>query len=215
MTTPTYVTNTTFFDTVLDTTYTKSVTVTGGSNSMLMVAFGATGQVAYPNISGITYNSVALTKLQTASRDTYYQAEIWYLLNPSTGANNLVFTLANTGLVHGAAIEMTRVNQVTPFGTVATSITGHSVNVTAAVDDWVFGLFTWATNSSSATPGAGQTEIFDMQNSTAGYGGAEGSYEVATGTTVTMNTGSSPTDFQITIGVAVKGAGFKPLVMYV
>jgi hypothetical protein len=66
-----------------------------GTNRILYVGVQITE--AATTVTGITYNSVALTKISgkdvpNGSR----RVELWYLIAPATGANNIVVTLSGT-----------------------------------------------------------------------------------------------------------------------
>jgi len=73
---------------------TFSKTVTAGNNLMLIVGVGCQSSDSDFPISSVTYNSVAMTQVpgsQTKARwnENKYHA-LYYLINPSTGANNVV-----------------------------------------------------------------------------------------------------------------------------
>ena len=75
-------------------------TVAAGSNLGLVVCLQfRDGTLADVGASGVTYNSVAMTKLK-GYRDTTDSgplgAEIWYLPSPSTGTNSIAVTLNGT-----------------------------------------------------------------------------------------------------------------------
>lgn len=72
-----------------------------GSNRFLVTGVNARGVKSNTNttVTGVTYNSVALTKIRHDSvdgldvGDTYRgRTELWYLVSPATGANNVTVT---------------------------------------------------------------------------------------------------------------------------
>lgn len=67
-----------------------------GSNLYLIVDVFNQGDTSATDVTGVTYNGVAMTLIVSganASDDAAYQ---WYLINPATGANNIVVTRADT-----------------------------------------------------------------------------------------------------------------------
>jgi hypothetical protein len=84
----------------------------------LFVAISYYCTTAQP-ISGITYAGVPLVHVTGAPyNNSSYFADLWYLANPATGANNLVVSfstqLSFTGML-GAAV-FSGVNQASPVG---------------------------------------------------------------------------------------------------
>lgn len=96
---------------VTATSTTVSYTVGSGSNRCLVFQDKTNGG---NYVSSVRFNGVDLTEL--AHTDSFLV--FWYLLNPPTGANNLVVNL-NAAAGNGQCVltELTGVNQTTPFGT--------------------------------------------------------------------------------------------------
>lgn len=72
-----------------------------------------------PSVSGITYNGVALTYINGMQGGSSGRAELWYLVNPALGTNNIVVTLAGTVFTNtfAGAVSLSGVNQSTPIET--------------------------------------------------------------------------------------------------
>lgn len=150
---------------------TWSHTVNSNANGILIVGVDIEGGAT---ITGITYNSVALTPdatlgnfLARGSRN----GGLWYLMTPSTGANNVVVTLSGSsgnGL-HGAAVSYTGVKQ-TGFPDAegnanANPVTTNTQSITTTVDNaWLVGFFlSGATQSASTnTTIRTQTSVNDL-----------------------------------------------------
>jgi len=164
--------------------------------------------------SGVTYNSVAMTKKGSTATNGTMSISLWQLVAPATGANNIVATFGTAcDAIHIGSLSFYGVNQTTPLGTAATA-TGSSVtpsvNVACGVDDVVTDGATIQAVGTPFTPGSGQTERWDR--SFQGSSGADvtGSTERATGTTTTMDHTVSTTGTSgawAIIGVAVNGIG--------
>lgn len=102
---------------------TWSHTVGSISNGILLVLSSVrnSNNSAYVHLTGVTYNGVALTKATGSPVDgpaasRYLSAEIWYLLNPASGTNNIVATYAaavDTAYLQGASFS--GVAQVNPI----------------------------------------------------------------------------------------------------
>ena len=140
-----------------------------GSDRILMVGISyrnnATGT---PTVSSVTYGGQTLTQVGGAATGTSGQMYIFSLLNPPTGANNLVVTWSaalSEGAVVGA-VTYAGVSQAAPTGFVSAtgSSTTPSVTVTSGTGQLVFGVVAGRTTSAytpaglwSAMPYSGQT----------------------------------------------------------
>ncbi|MEK7546709.1 MAG: PxKF domain-containing protein [Patescibacteria group bacterium] len=94
-----------------------------GSDKVLYVNVGHFTQSAA--ISSITYNGVPLTKISENSLAEQY-VDQWYLVNPSSGSNNLVITFSST-YIYGVFVEsLNGVDQTAPI--LATSSRSQAVN---------------------------------------------------------------------------------------
>ncbi len=131
-----------------------------GSNLILFV--GVRTDVA---VTGVTYAGVAMTKLNEISNGGI--ASFWYLINPSTGANNVVVTGAGAGYQQCAAVSYTGVKQSSfPDASNSATLTGTPITaaVTTIADNcWVVGL--GVDNNGSGIQSAGtSTSLFFQQN---------------------------------------------------
>ena len=143
-----------------------------GSNLILAVGVAITdATLADRTVSGITYNAVALTKIRSDDDTTAPagRSEMWYLVNPATGANNVVVTMGGTNTVLAAgAISLTGAAQTgqpdANNGAVGANNT-PTVNVTTVADNsWVVDVIRVVTPTVS-TAGAGQTERWEQNAS--------------------------------------------------
>lgn len=147
---------------------TESFTITG-NNPILVVFPGHNG-----TITGITYNGVALTKNDFQNSASYGTLDLWALLNPPTGAHNLVIS-ATAGFVSASWASYTGVKQ-TGFPDAKTKqdpaapsspLTG---SVTTVADNcWLVGGFYTAFNTGqNFSAGAGTTLRQSNQYDSAG-----------------------------------------------
>jgi len=78
------------------TTLTISHTVASGSDRLLIVATN-TLQSPVPTYTGVTYNGVAMTKIDEVHSPTpLHRVALWYLLAPDVGTANIVVTVSAT-----------------------------------------------------------------------------------------------------------------------
>lgn len=125
-----------------------------GSNLVLYVAVVARDATNINNrtVSGVTYNGVALTSIDSRDRATgTIQTSLWRLIAPATGAHTIsvAMTAYNTNIAYGMATSFTGVNQTTPEDTAAngsapasagTSV-GSSTPVTlVTANAWIIGV---------------------------------------------------------------------------
>lgn len=161
-----------------------SHTAATGSNRSITVAmqeFEAAG--CCDNITGITYNSIALTQqctYQTAASTPRKVVEFWYLANNATGANTVAVTASGTlSHISAGAVTATDVNQTTPLGACNNATgtsTAPSVNVTSTTGNLVVDSGVIDNTGGSLTVGAGQTwrwEGYDGGGSIQKFGSTE------------------------------------------
>lgn len=127
-----------------------SYTVASGSNRVLMVgAFeNITGYTA-SNITGVTFNGVAMTKLVEYYRtfSDGFMASIWYLAAPDVTTANIVLSLSVSTDVNAIAANYTDASQTAPTGTAlkqfsSNSATDATMNPVSITDNsWAFSVF--------------------------------------------------------------------------
>lgn len=124
---------------------TFSYTVGSGSNRFLIVGFSIREANAGTTTS-VTYNGVSLTLYKRVATNTGAQAEVWYLVAPPSGANNVVITRTAFDQIAPAALDFENVDQGTPldavvFNSVDTyTADNSSVVLPSAVGDMTFSL---------------------------------------------------------------------------
>ena len=173
-----------------------------GTDRLLVVSVSASddntaSETTIP--TGVTYNSVAMTKLDgnavNKSGTDQVGSSIWYLVNPTTGTNNIVATFGATmsDMALGG-LSFTGADQGSaPMRTAATdgndSHNAVSAATTSIAGDIVVDALAVFTEPDppgdvSATVGASQTQIYNTRNQD--VRGAM-SRETATGTSTTMS----------------------------
>lgn len=176
------------------TSLTVSHTCSGSDRLLTVGASVSAGSP--PTISGVTYNSVAMTAMSGPTLFiTFGRYSSWRLIAPATGANNIVASFGGTAdeaAVGG--ISFTGAHQTTPLGTVAEAegtSTAPSVNAVSAADeivvDHVYAFNSATAGAFSYAPGAGQTERYDV-NVSDNFGGAAGSTETGAASTTMSHT---------------------------
>lgn len=191
-----------------------------GADRILVVAVQIARGSSIPSVSTVTYAGQSLTKTDGAPADMTKQnsantkrVELWKLVNPPTGTNNIVLTisaggsLTNRAVVGAEASSWTGVDQTTPLGTSASASgtsTTPSVDVSSAAGEVVVdSVGAGATTSTTLTVGAGQTQISTTQPLNAGVGAS--SYEDGAATT-TMSWTASSSAAWATVGVPLKAS---------
>ena len=130
--------------TVALTTNATSYTLTGytpaaGSNRVLVVAvhvLRVTDDIAAFTVNSVTFGGVNLTEAATGrhtSSSRVYRVSLWYLVNPSSSAGDIVASLS-TGAGGGAIVAntLTGVAQAVPLGQTGSN-TSDSTGITAGV----------------------------------------------------------------------------------
>ncbi|MEO2018106.1 MAG: DUF4347 domain-containing protein [Fuerstiella sp.] len=157
---------------------------TSGTNRLMLVS--VTMDPHGDSVSSITYNGVNLSLVGVQDTGNHSRSEIWSLVAPDTGTHDVVVSLTGTlhkGVTVGV-MTFTEVDQVTPLlnftGSSGDSSTA-STTVTSANDDLMFGVVDSHLGSAS-TPGAGQTEYFDI---TIGQSNSSGTVEAGAASVTT------------------------------
>lgn len=180
------------------TSLTWSHTIGGGTDRVLLVGVAVEDtKAADANITGVTYNGVALTAVPSSKiyggGTGIIQTQLFYLLGsslPAAGAYNVAVTFQ--GAVDGisaGAVSFTGVSQTAP-GPVATKVDTSgadsiATSITTPVNDaWVVDVV-GSGNSGSFTAGSGQTERWDIAAS--GMTGATSTKPVAVAGTTTLS----------------------------
>jgi uncharacterized repeat protein (TIGR01451 family) len=159
------------------TTVTLAHTTAAGSNRVLVV--GISMNIANntgATVSGVTYNGVALTQAGAHNDGGLTRrVEIWYLVAPSTGLNNVIVTVnlpggtGVLGVVVGAA-TFTGADQTIPIRSFlsADAAAGNlaSLNLTSAYGDMVVDTLATGGDRTVTTFGPSQTAQWNL-NSTA------------------------------------------------
>lgn len=196
------------FDNVLGTSLgggpnTISYTVSGSNRYLFYTV--ANDHQAGQTISTITYAGIGLTQLFSQNDGLNGKIEIWGLVAPATGANNIVITWsAQSFTAAGIAASYTGVDQVTPLGTAVGAAgfgTVMSATGTLVANDWLIGVFEESNLVPTITAG---TERAQQQNS----GTVHGAFADSTASPITYSL--SVNDDWASIGVPLHAAGAAP-----
>ena len=156
-----------------------------GSDLVLVVA---TAYVDPSIVSGVTYNGSAMTKSIERNDGDYLNCQLWYIIDPSTGANNIVATHTNTGTMKVFGVSLTGAKTSDPIDVTGSETNGAGTDPSLAVTtNNANSILVDVVTSPGAvyTVGASQTEIDNvLSNSHTGAasyesGGAAGSYTMS------------------------------------
>lgn len=116
---------------------------TSGSNRILFVGITTLNfSTGSPGVTA-TYNGVSMTPIATdviSFATNNYRLHVFYLVNPASGAHNVVATATTgTGIFTSAAVSYTGVDQASPL------LTSNSVNTTSSGSSITVGLTTSGT----------------------------------------------------------------------
>lgn len=119
------------------TSITSSFTISGSDRGLLVGVFN---QNASYRITGVTYAGVAMTLVDTQKNGTNNEyIGLYYLANPTTGANNIVVSASSSIYMYLQAVSLTGVSQASMLNTSAknqaNAVTSISVTPTTTADD--------------------------------------------------------------------------------
>jgi len=158
-------------------TITVSHTVGSDNNRILIVGVSTTLDAEESFSDTCTFGGTSLTRLAAKDNGTAAFCSLWYLVNPSSGTADVVFTsLVTTDIVMGVS-SYEEVDLLNPFGSVARAngtSDAPSVAITSASGELVVDVLA-AVNPSSCTVGADQTERWNtnVASSILGAGSSE------------------------------------------
>lgn len=104
-------------------------TVGSGSNRLLVVPFAGDSGSGADNITSVAYGGVAMTlakKSVVTSQDRFVY--LYYLLNPASGANNVVITAGTNHFILAGAADYTGVKQSAQPDATTTQVSGASAS---------------------------------------------------------------------------------------
>jgi len=160
-------------------------TVTGPNPGL--VVFVCSGDGAIANITGVTYNAIALTQIRIDNSEGEVETQVWSLEAPATGSNTVVVTDTTGNTVIAAAVSFRNTNQSTLVSNHAGAVGGSgtpTVSPNSALNRMVTDMVGYRRGDGAAAPGAGQTERW---NSTEDRPESRGSTEVGAVPSVTMS----------------------------
>jgi hypothetical protein len=173
------------------TTLTWSHTCTGSNRILIVGAYGYMASGGLIAITGVTYNGVALTKIAgiNGTADALNQnTELWYLIAPATGANNIVITWASSvQFKSGSGMSYTDVDQTSPIDSSATGQSGSTGSASATsqtLTTTVVASNCWLTGIVSArggVPAAGTATTLRGTNTSSFSSGGDSNTTVSTG----------------------------------
>ena len=199
-------------------TLTVSHTVAAGSNRILLVGSAIEEQGETPDITGITYNGVSMTRVTSSEQAiggvTWVRGEWWYLIAPATGANNVVATIgtagedANVGLY---CADYSNHNGSAPVGNFkASSASANTLNTgsIAYTDGDVIAALEVDESSGNTITWTNATEYTDA---TMGTAHASSAFATQTGSgNVTITSANSATERMALTAVRISPASATP-----
>lgn len=189
-----------------------------GSDRVLIVGTStesdSSGHTAQ-TVSGITYAGVALNHIRS-DYITDNGTELWYLIAPATGANNIVVTMtAVVDGLFGAGLSFTGVDQTNPIDNNAgTTTTGTSISqalTTNVANAMIVNIMQHYNSSAVLTPDADQTQRFNTP--TTGDNDQAGGTRLVTAATSYTTSWTADINDGMTLSVlSLKPAGVSTIV---
>ncbi len=163
-----------------DTSSKKTVTTTGTSitwshtctgSNLILIASVMWRANAAETLTGITYNGVAMTSISDVSGGTSSHVSTYYLINPTTGANNIVATWSAAPYnMTGIGASYTGAKQTgQPDSSNTGTGTGTTLTIATTVvasNCWTVGAFGCSAYSSDATLAGTSSNKTDRQKLT-------------------------------------------------
>lgn len=180
---------------------TISFTVSSNSNRLLLVAIAQDRNATDVSVTGVTYNSVAMTQVEQGSTDFAIRSSVWKLIAPDSGTHDVVITYSGTITQDRRIIvaEYDNVDQVTGLRTQTTendptnNVTTITLTYTNGQSGDIIVDFIFVRNSATATGTPTQTLREHDGTTTAQIGMSEaaGSSSVVMEWAITGNNGAN------------------------
>ncbi len=198
---------------------TFSYTVTGSNPALGVLAYN-NGNTA-DNVSGVTYNSIALTKEGFSGASTFTGVSLWSKLGPSTGSNSLALTWSGGVLAEALVASYTGVDQT--LGINVSNVTGAPVtstvsNTIVTTSNGCWGVSLGVNGSGTVTAG---TNINSVRVNSSNYSigdsngslGTAGSYTLSWNQSVSQNLGSGALGLLPASAAVIAGGFFTNMMM--
>jgi hypothetical protein len=169
-----------------------SHTCTGSDRILFVAAWGDAG-----NPTAVTYNGVSMTKIaDIPANGDAYRGNLWYLVNPATGANNVTVTGAGLN-VYGMSASFTGASQTGVPDASATesnlSTTSATIDVTTIADN----CWTILCTTGTGVP-TGMTNGTERQSANTNHlGDSNGAKTPAGATSITSTFGASANAYSV------------------
>lgn len=185
-------------------------TVAGSSRVLFVLVAVRSSSIG---VNAVSYGGVGLSRQATALKQGF-TLEIWQMIAPPTGTNNIVVSVDSSTQVAAYGVSFTGVDQNLPLENTASAnsstLTPSQAIITSTANAWVLDFFAHESGTLKAA-GAGQTLISrNVETGSSWDTGA--SYETTTTSgSVTMNwTGASDAWHQMAMVLVPSGAADAP-----
>lgn len=144
-----------------------------GSNRLLFV-----GMIVYSGgdlVTGVTYNGVAMSEINQVTSPAGYVQNVWLLVGPASGTNNVVATLSGTGDRQGYAVSYTgalQTGQPDNNNTNTTTATTITATLTTIADNCWAVMF--LTNNAANLDSTGTNFVLRTTTDSSGFGDTGG-----------------------------------------
>lgn len=144
-------------------------------------------------VGTVTYNGVSMTPAGTATNNSSEKAYLFYLLNPTSGANNVVVSVSASVGIRSCSVSYTGAQQsgqpdATSMGSIAAGTTISGTLTTVANNDWIIG---YSNSSTGGSPTASTGVTSRANTDTSRIGDSNGAITPAGAGTMTFTNGAS------------------------
>ena len=150
------------------TSFSASYTAGSGTNRLLVIAFAGDTLSGHDDITGVSFNGVSATFGGKRIDSDYRMLYVYYLLNPASGAHNVVVTCTNSHWIDVIISEYAGVAQTGQLD-VSTTATTSGPNATATVtttSDYSWGVLLGGGDSGDTLDFLGGTNCTRRVNDT-------------------------------------------------
>jgi hypothetical protein len=153
-------------------TWSHTVSVSGTNRILIVGVSVKSGST----VTGVSYAGVSFSAISNpivvGNNAGNARVELWQLVAPATGANNVIVTLSASARFVGGAVSLTGVNQTNPIDA-SNSASGSSATpsitiTTIANNAWVVDTIASSPPTSGANPTGGQTQQWNVATGGAG-----------------------------------------------
>ena len=169
-----------------------------GDDRILVVMVWENNTVNNP--TGVTYNSVSLTRLTSVSKNE--NLSLWYLLSPDTGTHNIVASYGNDNYSRAISASFNGANNISNGTATTSKLSNPTISITSSTGNVCISAVGDTVGNLSIGAGVGQTVDYIFPHSS-WFGMGASHINSSSGSTSMSYSGLSTSSVELLIGAEI------------